>query len=367
MTPHLKQVVAQLLTEAPFGLTQGEKEARLLPALDELTREHYARCAEFRRVVEVVFGGLSTLPYATMAELPFIPVSLFKRFELRSVPPEETFRVLTSSGTTGQAVSRVVLDRDTATHQAHALVRIMQQFVGKQRLPMVILDHPGVIKDRASFSARGAGILGMMQFGRQPLYAFREDMSFDFEGVGKYLAAHAGQPVLFFGFTFMAWEHGVRALRERNLRLNAANGVLIHSGGWKKLEAARVDAATFATGARETLGVGQVINFYGMVEQVGSVFFENKLGALQAPVFADVIVRDPFTLKPLPAGQRGLVQVISILPHSYPGHSLLTEDLGEWIATDQPETGLGGRSFLVHGRAPRSEIRGCSETYVQPE
>jgi hypothetical protein len=102
-----------------------------------------------------------------------------------------------------------------------------------------------------------------------------------------------------------------------------------------------------------------------MVEQVGSVFFENAIGALHAPVFADVIVRDPFTLRPLPAGQRGLIQVLSILPQSYPGHSLLTEDLGEWVGEDDPRTGINGRYFRVYGRAPRSEMRGCSDTYTQ--
>jgi hypothetical protein len=119
----------------------------------------------------------------------------------------------------------------------------------------------------------------------------------------------------------------------------------------------------FSEAARTVLGVARVINFYGMVEQVGSVFFENALGALHAPIFADVIVRDPATLRPLPAGSRGLLQVLSVLPTSYPGHSLLTEDLGVWRGGDDPRAGMSGRYFHVEGRAPRSEIRGCSDTY----
>jgi hypothetical protein len=35
-----------------------------------------------------------------------------------------------------------------------------------------------------------------------------------------------------------------------------------------------------------------------MVEQVGSIFFECEAGYLHAPGFADLIVRDPITLKP---------------------------------------------------------------------
>lgn len=358
-------LVESLLAGTPYGLAAAEKRAVLLPELDALTRRHYECCESYRRVVDAAFGGLKREPYASLEELPFFPVSLFKQFELRSVPPADVFRVLSSSGTTGQAVSRVLLDRETASRQAKALVKIMQHFLGKERLPMVIFDHPGVVANREAFSARGAGILGLMQFGRQPIYAFRDDMSFDFETVEKYLSVHAGKPVLFFGFTFMVWQHGIQTLASAGRRLAANGGVLIHSGGWKKLEHARVDAATFAANARKTLGVTRVLNFYGMVEQVGSVFFENQLGALHAPVFADVIVRDPFTLRPLPAGKPGLVQVLSVLPSSYPGHSLLTEDLGEWVGEDDAEAGMPGRFFVVTGRVPRSEVRGCSDTYVQ--
>jgi len=363
MTATAAETVDQLLAGAPYGLGGAEKQAVLLSVLGALTRSHYERCEIYRRVVDGVFGGLKER-YEALADLPFIPVSLFKQFELRSVPTEEIFRVLTSSGTTGQAVSRIFLDHATAARQAKALVRIMQHFIGKDRWPMVILDHPGVIKNRESFSARGAGILGLMQFGRQPIYALKDDMSFDVELVEAYLNQQHGRPVLFFGFTFMAWLHGISALAAMDRRLISNRGVLIHSGGWKKLEAARVDAAAFNVGACERLGVERVINFYGMVEQVGSVFFENEVGALQTPVFADVIIRDPFTLRPLPAGKSGLIQVLSMLPQSYPGHSLLTEDLGEWLGEDSPG-GMAGRFFRVSGRAPRSEVRGCSDTYVQ--
>lgn len=366
MNAYPTAAVEELLAAPPFGLAEADKHAVLLPLLDAMTRHHYENSPVYRRVVDAAFGGLKSARYATLAELPFVPVSLFKRHELRSIPPEEVFRVLTSSGTTGDAVSRVFLDRATAARQAKVLVRIMQHFIGKDRLPMVILDHEGVIKDRESFSARGAGILGLMQFGRQPIYALRPDMSFDFEKVAAYLEAHRGKPVLFFGFTFMAWRHAIAALQAAGRQLPRNDGILIHSGGWKKLEAERVDAETFARAAREALGVARVINFYGMVEQVGSVFFENARGRLHTPVFAEVIVRDPFTLQPLPAGQPGLLQVISVLPQSYPGHSLLTEDLGAWDGVDDADAGMAGRFFHVTGRAPRSEIRGCSDTYVQP-
>ena len=108
---------------------------------------------------------------------------------------------------------------------------------------MVILDHPGVVRDRSSRSARGAGILGMAQFGHRPFYALREDMSLDEEGLVAYLEQAAGRRVLLFGFTFMVWQYLVQALERAGRRLDLPGGILVHSGGWKKLQEAAVDPA----------------------------------------------------------------------------------------------------------------------------
>src|SRR5206468_8089387 len=171
--------------------------------------------------------------------------SLFKTRELRTVQPNAVVKTLISSGTTGQAVSRVYLDADTAQLQSRTLVKIMQHFLGVERRPIVFLDHPAVVRDRRSYSARGAGILGMLPFGRQPFYAMREDMSLDVEGLQEYLEKMRGQSPVFFGFTFIVWQYFVGTLEERGLRLSLPDAVLLHSGGWKKLEALRVSPAEF--------------------------------------------------------------------------------------------------------------------------
>jgi hypothetical protein len=353
-----------LLDLPPFGLKQADKRARLLPMLRALTEHHAERCPPYRKVLNGVFGGAGRLRIERLEDVPFLPVTLFKTHALSSVPESEVFKVLTSSGTTGQQPSRVFLDAETASVQSAVLVKVAQHFLGKERLPMVIVDHPGVVRDRRSHSARGAGILGMAQFGHRPFYALREDMSLDEEGLLDYLEQSAGRRVLFFGFTFMVWQYLVQPLERSGRCLDLPGGVLVHSGGWKKLQEAAVDPAEFRDRVRSTTGVEQVINFYGMVEQVGGVYFENPIHHLQAPIYSEVIVRDPVTLAPLPDGQPGLIQVLSCLPTSYPGHSLLTEDLGVIRAADPEGTGMGGRCFDVLGRVPKAELRGCSDTFV---
>lgn len=353
-----------LLDLPPFGLRQADKRARLLPMLRELTELHSDRCLSYRNVLNRVFGGAEQLHIERLEDVPFLPVSLFKTHTLSSVPESEVLKVLTSSGTTGQQPSRIFLDAETASVQSAVLVKVAQHFLGKDRLPMVIVDHPGVVRDRRSHSARGAGILGMAQFGHRPFYALREDMSLDEEGLHAYLTQASGRRVLVFGFTYMVWQYLIQTLERAGRRLDIPGGVLVHSGGWKKLQEAAVDPRTFRERVQSATGVEQVINFYGMVEQVGGVYFENPIHYLHAPIYSEVIIRDPITLEPLPDGQPGLVQVLSCVPTSYPGHSLLTEDLGVIRSVDPEGTGMGGRCFEILGRVPKAELRGCSDTFT---
>jgi hypothetical protein len=221
------------------------------------------------------------------------------------------------------------------------------------------------VRDRQLFSARTAGVLGMLPFGRNPFYALNEDMSLDIDGLEAYLQKHAGQNPVFFGFTFIVWQHFIGALEQRNRRLSLPGAILLHSGGWKKLEAISVGPEEFRNRVYSATGIEAVVNYYGMVEQVGSVYLENSLGYLHASNYSDVIVRDTNTLEPLPPGQPGIIQVVSALPTSYPGHSLLTEDLGVIEGVDDTAAGMNGQYFRILGRIPRAELRGCSDTFKQ--
>jgi len=313
-----------------------------------------------------IFGGPRALQFERLEDAPFLPVSIFKKRELRSVEADQVVKILTSSGTTGQGPSRIYLDAETAQLQMRTLVKIMQHFLGADRRPMVFLDHRDVVRDRRSFSARGAGILGMLPFGRQPFYALREDMTLDLTGLEEYLGKMHGQRPVLFGFTFMVWQYFIQALERLDRRLCLPDAVLLHSGGWKKLEELKVSPEEFRHRVREMTGIETVINYYGMVEQVGSVFFENPLHFLHASNYSDVIIRDTNTLEPLPPGRAGLIQVISALPTSYPGHSLLTEDMGVVQGSDNATTRMNGRYFQILGRLPRAELRGCSDTFQRP-
>jgi hypothetical protein len=329
----------------------------LLQSLTELTGHHRAACPQYRRILDAL-GHDPGREYADVAELPWLPVRLFKEQQLKSIPDDEVFKVLTSSGTTG-AVSRIYLDKEAAGVQQRMLSATMRQYIGDARLPMLLVDTKALFKNRNSFSARGAGVLGMMNFGRDHVFVLDEQEQPDPDAVKGFLAKHGGKPFLVFGFTYMAWLYLYQLAKDEGLDLS--NGILVHSGGWKKLIDQAVDNAEFRRRFEADTGLRRIHNFYGMVEQIGTVYVEGPSGdGLYCPDFADIVIRDPHTWQEAPIGTPGVVEVLSTLPRSYPGHVLLTEDLGVVHGIDDGDR--PGKRFSILGRLPKAEARGCSDT-----
>lgn len=347
-----------------FRLPQTDKEPRLLTELNALIEHHRLACPGYGRFLDGM-GWPAGRRAAVLADLPSLPVGLFKSHELRSIPEEEVFRILTSSGTSGAKTSRIFVDRDAAALQVKALACVMGTLLGPQRLPMLIIDSKSTISRRDQFNARTAGVLGMMTFGRDHVFALTDDMTPDLPAIEAFLARHAQQPIFIFGFTFMIWSHFLKALRRHRLDLGSA--VLVHGGGWKKLQEEAVSNEAYKAELLDAFGLRHVHNFYGMIEQIGSIFLEDDEGWLHPPDFADFIIRDPQTWQPAEANQPGVIQMLSILPRSYPGHVILTEDLGLWQPEDRGEGRWRGKRLKVIGRVPKTELRGCSDVHAFAE
>ena len=355
--------IDELAKQEPYSLNKEEKRALYREALSELTWKHYDNCPEYRSIVDLL--GYQYGQIMEPEDIPMIPVRLFKEHELISVPKEEIVKTMTSSGTSGQKVSKIFLDKYNTQSQTKVLTEIITSFIGKTRLPLLILDSRQVLKDRSMFSARGAGIVGFSMFGRNVTYALDADMQLDVPAIQEFLEKHQGEKILMFGYTYMIWQYVVNALKDQNLCLNMEEGVLFHIGGWKKLKDQAVDTATYNATIREVLGNVQVYNYYGMAEQLGSVFVECEHGHMHCSNFSDVLIRNPEDFSSVGIGQRGLIELQSLLPTSYPGHVLLTEDEGEILGEDDCPCGRMGKYFKIHGRIKGAEIRGCSDTYEQ--
>ncbi len=350
-----------ILKILPYSLTKQEKDRLLTRRLRELTGYHREHCRTYQKILDML--DVKEEQISSYEELPFLPVRLFKDMELRSIEKEEVFKTMTSSGTTGQAVSKIFLDRQTSMNQQKTLVKIVSDFTGKSRLPMLIIDCPSVVKNRAMFSARGAGILGFSILASDRQYALDDDMRLDLEGVRAFLKKHPGERILLFGFTFMIWQYFYKELQKNPGCIDLSNAVMIHGGGWKKLQSEAVEPQEFKRRLQEVCGLSDIHDYYGMVEQTGCIYMQCECGHLHASIFSDVIMRRMKDFSICDIGEKGVIQVVSLLPESYPGHSILTEDEGVVLGVDDCPCGRKGKYFKVLGRIKNAEIRGCSDTY----
>ena len=345
----------------PYSIEAEQKKIILLEHLRDLTKHHRSLCEAYYKMTESF--GFTENGLNELADFFQLPVQIFKHYELKSAKSTNLTKTLTSSGTTSSQVSKIFIDKQTTRFQTKALSSIMRSFLGPKRRPMIIVDTESVIKDRKLFSARGGGIIGMSTFGRDHFYLFDSEMKIRHKELQLFLDKYRDEKIFLFGFTFMIWHHLIKELEAGNLELDLQGAILVHSGGWKKLETEKVDNTEFKKRIKQSTGIEKVYNFYGMVEQMGSVYMECEEGHFHASVFSDIIIRDPYSDQVLPHGEVGVIETLSILPYSYPGHVILTEDQGVIHGVDDCKCGRMGIHFSIIGRLPKAEVRGCSDTY----
>jgi phenylacetate-coenzyme A ligase PaaK-like adenylate-forming protein len=355
-------VIEDFYNTEPYALDREEKREILKKELLALTEMHAQKCEEYRNFLDAL--GFDKDKVKSIEDIPFFPVRMFKEYDLISIDRSQIFKTMTSSGTTGQSVSKIFVDKETAMMQQKVMVKILSDYWGPKRLPMLIIDTPSVLKDRKSFTARGAAIIGLQIVSRDTVYCLNEDMSLNVEALEKFMDKYAGQRFIIFGFTFMVWQHFYKELLKLDRKFDMSEAFLMTGGGWKKLESEAVSRERFKSSMKEACNITHFLDHYGMVEQTGCIYAECECGHLHASIYSDVIIRDPKDFSPLGIGQKGILQVLSVLPHSYPGHSLLTEDEGMIVGEDDCPCGRKGKYIKIIGRIKSAELRGCSDTYA---
>ena len=355
--------LAEIPNIQPYALGKADKEKMLSPFLTMLSRHHYHACVPYRKMMDSI--GFDPQKDYHYRDLMFLPVQLFRMFELHSVPDEEIVRTLTSSGTSGKRRSKVFLDRETAANQTRVLTKILSSFIGTKRRPMIIIDSEDTVKSRHHLSAGAAGILGFSLLGSKRMFALDEQLQLKTGLLKAFTTEHKGEPLLIFGFTFKVYEYLYKTLKKTGIQPDLSNAVLIHGGGWKKMERESVTATVFRKMMMDVAGISRVHDYYGMAEQTGSIFMACEYGHYHASSYGDIIIRRSDDFSEADVGEVGIVQVLSILPKSYPGHSLLTDDTGILLGEDDCSCGRLGKYFTITGRIGNAGIRGCSDAYEE--
>jgi hypothetical protein len=367
MTP-----IEHLLSFEPYELSCEQKKIHFSAAIKEALEHHINTNPFFKSFSES--QGFSIGDELTdISNIPYLPVNLFKNRNLMSVPQEQIKATLNSSATSGTP-SSVNIDVITSKRQARASAKVMSSFLGNYRRPFLILDEkPGRLAS-AEMSARSAATLGFLVLASSAEYVLQttedKQLHLDIETFKSKLLPfiNKGEEICVFGFTFILYHHVIRALKEKNEVFKLPpNSKVVHIGGWKKLESQKVDKKTFLDDIEAVLGVPSqnVIDFYGFTEQMGLVYPNIGLEPKITSAYSEIIIRDFQSLEPVPDGKEGLIQIITPIPHSYPGTSILTEDVGRIISRDKSVNGRNGVHFEVLGRAKEAEVRGCGDIMAE--
>ena len=346
--------MSRLLDSPPYA---ERDDTSFLNELGELTHFHLEGCEEYRRLWPGWIGASS------LEAFPFVHVKLFKRLQLRTVSSTvKAGRVLCSSATTSGISSQIALDEKSSALQSHSSGAILADFMGCRKRPLIVLDSARGIRGAGAVSARMAAAMSLRPLASDLLFLLKDandPKSMKWDEILR--LSNETDEFIVYGFTYMLW-----LVWTENEIPDAARDLLkskritfVHSGGWKKLEAAKVSRANFDAKLLTIGGLGScVVDFYGLVEQIGIVYPLCSGGYRHVPRWADALVRDSITLLPL-SNEPGQLQLINTISWGAPYHNVLTEDVAR-IIPGACECGRHGKRFELLGRIPNAEVRGCA-------
>ena len=352
-------ITRNFLNINPYSLKKKDKLKKFLNYINKLTLHHYKNCEIYKKIIKNLKFKIKKKN--KLENFPMLPVRIFKKYDLQSVPRNKVIKKLVSSGTSEQNLSKIYLDKENARNQTIVLKKITETILGSQRLPMLIIDRDPKILDRSVFNAQLTAIYGFSIFGKDYCYLLNEEGNIDYKKLNEFLKKYSHGNFFIFGFTSLVFENLIQKLSTKLICSNFQNGILLHGGGWKKLDKLKIDNDNFRKKLFSKIKLKKIHNYYGLVEQTGSIFIEsNECGFFHTSVYSDILIRNN-NFEIVQKGKKGLIQLFSLLPTSYPGHNILTEDIGEIVGEDNCKCGKQGKYFRVHGRAKEAEIRGCSD------
>lgn len=343
-----------------------EKVRLMVEACRELAVFHHERSPEIRRIYKKYgFDPESIRSEADLQRIPVVGVHAMKYHLLLSLPPERSVLTLTSSGTRGQK-TQVWFD-------AESLDRVQGMLTGLWEEVGLVSDKPTnyamFVYDPAEAKDLGIAFSDKNQQRFAPVaesyYAIRKDASGGWEfrkkaALEKLRAfAKDGKPVRIFGIPSFIYEFLAELGPGERLRLPEGSWVVV-GGGWKAAEDKKVSREYFREKITELLGVpsGNIRDGYGLAEH-SAPYIDCAEHRFHVPVYNRVIPRDPSTMKVLPPGETGLLELITPYNAMMPNLALLTTDMG-YIDKEPCPCGLKSPTFTLVGRGGISKHKGCA-------
>lgn len=365
-------IIDELLKKEPYKLKSLEKEALFLNSMKESFQHHYDNCQYFKKYID--FQKFNLASVKKIDGFPYLPVSIFKELKLITGPEDNIKTSILSSATTSNKPSQVFLDDISIKRQQIALRNIISEYLGRERLVFIIWDAKATAqKDYQYTSSRASAIRGFAQFAKSMNFILNSNLKFDPHLLSQAIELIKPEDkICFLGFTWLIYKTylSIKENSERFLLIRKEiqklgnDNRLLHLGGWKKLKDMTIEKSKFNSEIGEFLNLKEVevIDFYGMTEQLGTVYPDCRAGYKHLPLYSDLIIRDMESLESLQLKETGFIQLLTPIPNSYPGISLLTEDLGEIQGIDDCPCGRMGKYFIFKKRLEKAPIKGCGDT-----
>ena len=342
-------------------------EALFLAAMRENAAYQYARCPEYRAILDAA-GFLPDMLQtpADLALLPFIPTAFFKTHRLFSVPKSRRLVTAVSSGTSGGGHSEIALEWGALLAGAQMVRKVCapRRILSPVPCHYVVFGYePARGNDLAA--AKTAYGYTFLAPAVSRVFALRrkgEKYEADPDRVIRAVMRQADSPfpTRFIGFPAYVW-FTLKQMEERKITVRLPRGShVMLAGGWKRQcrEAAGKEAVYALI--EKTLGIPEssVFESYGAAEHP-VLYCDCPAHHFHVPVYSRVVIRDARTFEPLPAGQTGLVNLLTPMIRATPVLSVLTDDFGI-LHEEACPCGVKSPWLEIVGRVGMGEIKTCA-------
>ena len=360
----MSDTIDELLTQEPFTKSHNS-DSLFLSAMSQSLIFHYENSDIFKQYC--IKKNFNPYDDFTLNEIPFIPSNIFKKLKLSSVDKNEIIKIVHSSSTTGKTPSTILIDKITSERQQKIIISILSNFIGKNRKSFLILESKNNVSTGDEMSSRSSAVRGLTPFMKNLEFILKNDLTLNFENMNK-LKFEVTIDHAIFGFTWILYLFIEKYQNDKNVKelFSKLNKPLIlHSGGWKKLQNIKISKTEFNQKVSDFFKTepNNVIDFYGLVEQLGTIYPDCEYGFKHVPNYSHIIIRDIHTLEPVENGNRGFIQILTPIPHSYPGVSILTDDIGKIVSVNSCKCGRQGICFKFLERLKTADLAGCGDTF----
>lgn len=344
----------------------GESDALFFKAMQENCAFQYENCPEYRKILDTKgFSPKDLKEYTDLERLPFLPTLYLKRHAVFSMPQRRMLIKATSSGTSG-AKSRMGYNF-MSLYRGLRMILTLGKYHRLFSLKPVHYLILGYEPNKANKTVISKTSYGFTYFAPAISrdYALRytkDGYKLDLEHLKERLIkfSQSKHPVRTAGFPAYTY-FLLKQMKEEGVKVTLPKGsVLTLGGGWKQFYAEKVEKKEFYALAKEVLGIEEsnIIEFFGAAEHL-VLYVDCKCHHFHVPVYSRVLIRDVDTLKPVPDGEIGLINLLTPEVDSVPILSIMTDDLGR-LHREKCPCGVESPWLEIIGRVGIRDIVTCA-------